>query len=223
MLTFRYFIPHLHLTLLSATSGSPLTALVIAARAAFLDLRIPSTKRIGWESTTVEVDGGEGTGTGVKESDLSGIKAAVRAGRTGGKGKGKAAVRGEDWDLDMSTAGGRGVGFMDGREGLPVLVTLNLVSGFVTRGIFEGVLQSAPFLVVPFLSCSIAVEGGVERFPSVRTIEGNERDVTLRDPTPDLATKHKLIPDSRYRSNLPRLHTLRRRSLSRQTTLLLHW
>lgn len=116
----RYFIPNLHLTLLSS-SGSPLTALVLAARAAFMDLRIPSTKRIGWEeSETISYDG-------MKDSDLSGIKSAVKAGRTGGKGKGKAAVKGDEWDLDLTTAGGRGVEWMVGRENLPVLVTLHLV------------------------------------------------------------------------------------------------
>lgn len=120
MLMNRYFIPNLHLTLLSS-SGSPLTALVLAARAAFMDLRIPSTKRIGWEeSETISYDG-------MKDSDLSGIKSAVKAGRIGGKGKGKAAVKGDEWDLDLTTAGGRGVEWMAGRENLPVLVTLHLV------------------------------------------------------------------------------------------------
>jgi hypothetical protein len=120
VLIARYFIPNLHLTLLSS-SGSPLTALVLATRAAFMDLRIPSTKRIGWEeSETISYDG-------MKDSDLSGIKSAVKAGRIGGKGKGKAAVKGDEWDLDLTTAGGRGVEWMAGRENLPVLVTLHLV------------------------------------------------------------------------------------------------
>jgi exosome complex component RRP42 len=126
-LTNRYFIPNLHLTLLS-NSGSPLTALVLAARAAFMDLRIPSTKRIGWEeSETISYDG-------MKDSDLSGIKSAVKAGRNGGKGKGKAAVKGDEWDLDMTTAGGRGVQWLEGREELPVLITLHLVSGSLYSG-----------------------------------------------------------------------------------------
>jgi len=86
-----------------------------------MDLRIPSTKRIGWEeSETISYDG-------MKDSDLSGIKSAVKAGRIGGKGKGKAAVKGDEWDLDLTTAGGRGVEWMTGRENLPVLVTLHLV------------------------------------------------------------------------------------------------
>jgi len=86
-----------------------------------MDLRVPSTKRIGWEeSETISYDG-------MKDSDLSGIKSAVKAGRTGGKGKGKAAVKGDEWDLDLTTAGGRGVEWMSGRENLPVLVTLHLV------------------------------------------------------------------------------------------------
>lgn len=87
-----------------------------------MDLRIPSTKRIGWEeSETISFDG-------MKDSDLSGIKSAVKAGRIGGKGKGKAAVKGDEWDLDTTTAGGRGVQWLEGRENLPVLVTLHLVS-----------------------------------------------------------------------------------------------
>jgi exosome complex component RRP42 len=56
------------------------------------------------------------------EKDLSGIKAAVRAGR-GGRGKGKAAVRGGDWELVLGEEDR-----LEGREKLPVLVTLNLVS-----------------------------------------------------------------------------------------------
>jgi exosome complex component RRP42 len=89
-----------------------------------MDLRIPSTKRIGWEeSETISYDG-------MKDSDLSGIKSAVKAGRIGGKGKGKAAVKGDEWDLDLTTAGGRGVEWMAGRENLPVLVTLHLVRLF---------------------------------------------------------------------------------------------
>ena len=63
----------------------------------------------------------------MKDTDLSGIKSALKAGRSG-KGKGRAAVKGDEWDLDLTTAGGRGVGWMDGRENLPVLVTLHLVS-----------------------------------------------------------------------------------------------
>lgn len=90
-----------------------------------MDLRIPSTKRIGWEETEVETAGYDG----VKDTDLSGIKSALKAGRSG-KGKGRAAVKGDEWDLDLTTAGGRGVGWMEGREDLPVLVTLHLVCRF---------------------------------------------------------------------------------------------
>ena len=58
--------------------------------------------------------------------DLSGIKAAVRAGKNA-KGKTTRAVRGgDDWDLDTE---GSGVEYLVGREELPVLVTLNLVPG----------------------------------------------------------------------------------------------
>lgn len=109
-------MPHLHLTLLSTTSASIPTALLLASRAAFIDLKIPQIKRIGYEAITTSGD-----------KDLSGIKAAVRAGR-GGKGKGVVrgggggGASGEDWDLD------EGFETVQGREGLPVLVTLNLVS-----------------------------------------------------------------------------------------------
>ena len=60
-----------------------------------------------------------------EEIDLSGIKAAVR-GKHGGKGRsGGVGQGGDDWDLDMQ---GDGVDFLPGREELPVMVTLNLVS-----------------------------------------------------------------------------------------------
>ncbi|KAK1922729.1 ribosomal protein S5 domain 2-type protein [Papiliotrema laurentii] len=112
----KYFVPHLHLTLLSASSGSPLSALFLAARSAFIDLKIPRTKQIGWEGAQNDLEMGDG--------DLSGIKAALKV-----KGKGKVSRRprgGDDWDLDRE---GDGEDVLDGREDLPVLVTLNLVPG----------------------------------------------------------------------------------------------
>jgi exosome complex component RRP42 len=128
-----------------------------------MDLRIPSTKRIGWEeSETISYDG-------MKDSDLSGIKSAVKAGRIGGKGKGKAAVKGDEWDLDLTTAGGRGVEWMTGRENLPVLVTLHLVR--------------------------------ISRHSQIMLIS----------------------PGTQESSDIPRRSQSRRISLSRSSTLLLHW
>ncbi|ORY24193.1 ribosomal protein S5 domain 2-type protein [Naematelia encephala] len=112
----KYFIPHLQLTVLSAAAAAVPTALALAARAAFCDLKIPKTKRIGWEGAEVDATTGEG--------DLAGIKAAVKAGR--GRGKARRAGGGDDWDLDLD---GEGVEALQAREELPVLVTLNLVPG----------------------------------------------------------------------------------------------
>jgi exosome complex component RRP42 len=92
-----------------------LTALVLAIRSAFADLKVPRTKKIGWEGTEHALEMGDG--------DLSGIKAALKLGK-GGKGKVRRARGGDDWDLDLD---GDGVELLQGREGLPVLVTLNLV------------------------------------------------------------------------------------------------
>lgn len=112
----RYFIPHLHLTLHAASAGNVLTALVLAARSAFLDLHIPATKVIS-SGPTDEADP-------EKDDDLGGIKAAVRAGRQRGRGKGRQAMRGGDeWELDLESDDLR----LEGRDGLPVVVTLNLV------------------------------------------------------------------------------------------------
>ncbi|ODN81014.1 hypothetical protein L202_03115 [Cryptococcus amylolentus CBS 6039] len=114
----KYFQPHLHLTLLSSAGNVP-TALSIAARAAFSDLRVPKTKVISWVGEPGEEEGAE-----VAKGDMSGIKAAIAASKT--KGKGKLVVKGnEDWDLDMED--GDGVAYLEGREQLPVLVALNLV------------------------------------------------------------------------------------------------
>lgn len=133
----KYFVPHLHLTLLSSSGGSVPTALCLAARAAFIDLRIPRTRVIGWEGTRGG-GGGSGAGAGEEggegegedhETDLSGIKAALKAGR-GRKGKGREVMRGgEDWDLDLEGGGGGdGTISLEKRDELPVLVSLNLVS-----------------------------------------------------------------------------------------------
>ena len=112
-LTSRYFIPSLHLTILSSSGALPST-LTLAARAAFLDLRIPKTKVISTESALEN------------EEDLSGIKAAVRrkGGLKGKKSAAAAAANGAEWELDAT---GGGVEKVRGAEGLPVLVTLNLV------------------------------------------------------------------------------------------------
>ncbi|WVQ81382.1 hypothetical protein IAT38_003506 [Cryptococcus sp. DSM 104549] len=113
----KYFQPQLHLTLLSASGSLPST-LIIAARAAFADLKVPKTKVITWVGEDDEQGDGRGKG------DMSGIKAAIAGART--KGKGRMVAKGsEDWDLDLED--GEGVKEMEGRETLPVLVTLNLV------------------------------------------------------------------------------------------------
>ena len=58
------------------------------------------------------------------DTDMSGIKAAVRAGK-GKRGRGRAVVQGgDDWELDNS---GGGVYELPRKETLPVMVTLNLV------------------------------------------------------------------------------------------------
>ena len=87
---------------------------------------------------------------------MSGIKAAVRAGAGRGKGNrlgrgggggggggGKGGGGGEDWDLDLED--GDGTEYMSGREELPVLVTLNLVSREVNVFLIsvEGRLRSS--------------------------------------------------------------------------------
>ncbi|WVQ73657.1 hypothetical protein IAR50_003237 [Cryptococcus sp. DSM 104548] len=114
----KYFQPHLHLTLLSS-SGNIHTALIIAARAAFADLRVPRTKVISWVGEPGEEEGAE-----VAKGDMSGIKAAIAGSKT--KGKGKLIAKGnEDWDLDLDD--GDGVAYMKGREEMPVLITLNMV------------------------------------------------------------------------------------------------
>ena len=114
---YRYFIPHLHLTLLSASAGSVPTALTLASRAAFSSLRIPKIKRIGWEAISTLSEGIEG--------DQIGIKGAVNTKRRGkGRGQGGPA---DEWDLDLDGPGD-GTEYMERREDLPVLITLNMVS-----------------------------------------------------------------------------------------------
>ncbi|OXG39949.1 hypothetical protein C349_04178 [Cryptococcus neoformans var. grubii Br795] len=116
----KYFQPHLHLTILSSSGNIP-SALILAARSAFADLKVPKTKVISWAGESGEDANG---GVDVGRGDMSGIKAAIAT--TKGKGKGKMIARGsEDWDLDMED--GEGVKFLEGREALPVLVTLNMV------------------------------------------------------------------------------------------------
>jgi len=64
------------------------------------------------------------------------MKAALQAGKGGkGKAKGRRPRGGDDWELDG------GLEFLQGREELPVLVTLNLVSSafrWVLRALMPG-------------------------------------------------------------------------------------
>ncbi|WVW79537.1 hypothetical protein I302_101506 [Kwoniella bestiolae CBS 10118] len=113
----KYFQPHLHLTLISS-DGNVLSALVLAARSAFSDLRLPKIKIISWVGENGETEG-EGEGV-IGKGDLSGIKAAIKSKSKRGRNITKG---GEDWDLDLS----EDLVYMEGREGLPVLITLNLV------------------------------------------------------------------------------------------------
>ncbi|WWC63855.1 uncharacterized protein I303_106460 [Kwoniella dejecticola CBS 10117] len=118
--TTKYFQPQLHLSLLSS-DGNILTALIIASRSAFADLKIPKIKVIQWTGES-ESESNAGGGGVIGKGDLSGIKAAISTRR-----KGKYVTKGnEDWDLDLS-GDGEGLGYMEGREKLPVLITLNLV------------------------------------------------------------------------------------------------
>ena len=97
-----------------SSDGGLTSALVLAARAAFADLQVPVTKYVGTEATEAESAAG---------GDLAGIKGAIAAGK-GGRGKAKARARGgDDWDIEGTTAE------MDGREELPVPVTLHLIPG----------------------------------------------------------------------------------------------
>lgn len=101
----RAFLPALHLTVMSA-QGNIVSALALAARAAFADLAVPDTKVIAWEG---EDDGAK--------SGFNALKEGAK-----GKGKGRARARGlDDWDL------GEGTHHIDRREDMPVLLALNLV------------------------------------------------------------------------------------------------
>jgi exosome complex component RRP42 len=110
----KFFVPTLHLAVLSADGGL-IFALVVAARAAFSDLAVPVTKNVGTEATEADTAAGDG--------DLAGIKGAIAAGKHG-KGKAKARARGaDDWDIDGTTTD------LPDREDLPVPVTLYLIPG----------------------------------------------------------------------------------------------
>ncbi|KAK6906196.1 hypothetical protein I203_100181 [Kwoniella mangroviensis CBS 8507] len=114
----KYFQPQLHLTLISS-DGNVLSALVLGARSAFADLKLPKIKIISWVGENGENEG-EGAEGVIGKGDLSGIKAAIKSKSKKGRNITKG---GEDWDLDLS----EDLDHIDGREELPVLVTLNLV------------------------------------------------------------------------------------------------
>lgn len=102
----RAFLPSLHLTVVSA-EGNIVSALALAARAAFADLQVPDTKVIAWAGDDDAAD----------RSGFGALKDGAK-----GKGKGRARARGlDDWDL------GDGTHHLDAREELPVLLALNLV------------------------------------------------------------------------------------------------
>ncbi len=153
---YKYFQPRIHVSILAASSAGVVAAIFYALRTAFVDLRIPRTKQVGWESVAgptgggVSVDAGMGIGAAAPGS---GMKAAMS-----GRAKGKGRVRtekvgpGEDWELVQVAAakpkrGRRDAmqvdaggdeeddGNEDGkrlpasvRRGLPICITLNLVS-----------------------------------------------------------------------------------------------
>ncbi|WWC98141.1 hypothetical protein V866_005032 [Kwoniella sp. B9012] len=114
----KYFQPQIHLTLISS-DGNVLSALVLGARSAFADLKLPKIKIISWVGENGENEG-EGAEGVIGKGDLSGIKAAIKSKSKRGRDITKG---GEDWDLDLS----EDLVHIDGREELPVLVTLNMV------------------------------------------------------------------------------------------------
>ncbi|WVQ63736.1 uncharacterized protein L199_001889 [Kwoniella botswanensis] len=115
----KYFQPQIHLTLISS-DGNVLSALVLGARSAFADLKLPKIKIISWVGENGETAESQGEGDVIGKGDLSGIKAAIKSKSRRGRNVTKG---GEDWDLDLS----EDLVHIDGREELPVLVTLNMV------------------------------------------------------------------------------------------------
>ena len=148
---WKYFQPQIHVTISNTSSGSVEWTLVTAVRAALADLKVPKTRHVGYEqlvhgSSHEDQAGGASAAGGMVNSDL-GLTGAVRSanpsttkkGSSGPKrmvvtGKGRAEYArtgpGDDWDLDTEdTMEGEGERMLQHvRDGLPVCVTMHLVS-----------------------------------------------------------------------------------------------
>lgn len=134
-----------------SAEGNIITALALAARAAFSDLEVPDTKVIAWA-------GDDDASSAADKSGFGALKDGAK-----GKGKGKARAKGlDDWDLGEDTHP------IEGRDELPVLLSLNLVQGSANTFLDPTPQEEAacPERILAWFRpngnvCGIRIEGGL--------------------------------------------------------------
>lgn len=99
---------NLETIILSSDGGNLTDVLVMAARSALYDLRIPVTRGVGYQDNRA-----------LDNDELSGMKGLLKGGKAGKKSK--------EVDFELESYWDEGKP-LQGREDLPVCVTMNMVS-----------------------------------------------------------------------------------------------
>jgi exosome complex component RRP42 len=111
----KSWLVHLDALVLSADGGNLYDALIVAARAALWDLKIPRTRGIGYNAAPVGP--AEDDEAPERDVDMVGFSALLKGGKRG---------KGNEIDFELESYWDEGDPLQD-RELLPVSVTLNLV------------------------------------------------------------------------------------------------
>lgn len=135
----KSWVVHVDALILSADGGNLYDALIIAARAALWDLKIPRTKGTGYETApnlmAEEEDGMD------RDVDMAGFSALLKGHKRG---------KGNEIDFELDCYWDEGDPLQD-RELFPVSVTLNLVCH---RRAFENALRLKQTIQSPYLDAN---------------------------------------------------------------------
>jgi exosome complex component RRP42 len=120
----KAWLIHLDALVLSADGGNLYDALIIAARSALWDLKLPKTRGIGYNSAPNLAEDEENQ---ERDVDMVGFSALLKGGKRG---------KGNEIDFELESYWDEGEPLQD-RELLPVSVTLNLVGLHMAPSVTE--------------------------------------------------------------------------------------